>query len=125
LATILAPPAPFVPAEMVGAPMLGMVVLWIGNPDEGQEAMRPLQELTAHGRDLTQPMPYTSFQELLDDFAPKGWLNYHRGLHLSGLPDGIIEPFLEAGRQIHSPMTQGIMFRHGGAVARVPEDATA
>ena len=125
LATILAPPAPFVPAEMVGAPMLGMVVLWIGNPDEGQEAMRPLQELTAHGMDLTQPMPYTSFQELLDDFAPKGWLNYHRGLHLSGLPDGIIEPFLEAGRQIHSPMTQGIMFRHGGAVARVPEDATA
>jgi hypothetical protein len=110
---------------MVGAPMLGMVVLWVGDPDEGQEAMRPLQELTAHGMDLTQPMPYTAFQAILDDFAPKGWLNYHRGLHLSGLSDDIIEPFLEAGRQIGSPMTQGIMFRHGGAVSRVPEDATA
>ncbi len=37
----------------------------------------------------------------------------------------MVEPFLEVGRQIHSPMTQGIMFRHGGAVSRVPEDATA
>jgi FAD/FMN-containing dehydrogenase len=125
LATILAPPAPFVPAELVGAPMLGMVLLWVGDPGEGQEAARPLRELTAHGMDLTQPMPYTAFQEILDGFAPKGWLNYHRGLHLSALEDSIFEPFLEAGRQIGSPMTQGILFRHGGAVARVPEDATA
>ena len=41
------------------------------------------------------------------------------------LDDSIIEPFLAAGRHIGSPMTQGILFRHGGAVSRVPEDATA
>ena len=42
--------------------------------------------------DLMQPMPYTAFQAMLDDFAPKHWLNYHRGLHLSALADSIIEP---------------------------------
>ena len=29
------------------------------------------------------------------------------------------------GREIGSPMTQGIVFRHGGAISHVPEDATA
>jgi hypothetical protein len=62
---------------------------------------------------------------MLDGFAPKGWFNYHRGLHLGGLSDRSIDGMVEVGRMIHSPMTQGITFRHGGAVSRVPEDATA
>jgi FAD/FMN-containing dehydrogenase len=124
-AVVLAPPAPFVPPQLVGAPMLAILVLWAGEPADGEAMVRPLRELTAHGMDLVQPMPYTAFQAILDGFAPKGWFNYHRGLHLTGLPDSLVDPFLEAGRQIGSPMTQGILFRHGGAVARVPEDATA
>jgi len=125
LATVLAPPEEFVPPEMVGSPVVGIIPFWIGDPAEGEEYVQPLRDLTAHGMDLTQPMPYPVFQAMLDGFAPKGWHNYHRGLHLSSLDDAIVEPFLEAGRHIGSPMTQGIMFRHGGAVARVPEDATA
>jgi FAD/FMN-containing dehydrogenase len=125
LATVLAPPAPFVPPEMVGAPVLAIVAMWFGDPAEGEQHLQPLRDLTAHGMDLLQPMPYTALQAMLDDFAPKHWLNYHRGLHLEAISDGMVEPFLEAGRAIGSPMTQGIVFRHGGAVARVPEDATA
>ena len=125
LATVLAPPEDFVPPELVGKPALGIVAAYIGDPDVGQEAFGPLRELMAGGLDLTQPMPYTAFQGMLDGFAPKGWLNYHRGQHLNGISDEIIEPYLEVGRSIHSPMTQGIMFRHGGAVSRVDENATA
>ena len=125
LATVLAPPAPFVPPEMVGAPMLAIIGLWVGDPAEAEEPMRPLRALGEKGMDLMEPMPYTAFQAMLDDFAPKRWLNYHRGLHLSGLTDTIIDPYLEAGRNIGSPMTQGIIFSNGGAIARVPEDATA
>lgn len=125
LATVLAPPEPFVPPELVGAPMLGVIALWVGDPGEGEEHVQPLRDLTAHGMDLVQPMPYTTFQAMLDGFAPQHWLNYHRGLHLEALADSMIDPFLEVGRRIHSPMTQGLVLRHGGAVARVPEDATA
>jgi FAD/FMN-containing dehydrogenase len=125
LATVLAPPEPFVPPELVGAPVLAIIALWVGTPSDGEAFVRPLRDLTAHGMDLMQPMPYTAFQAMLDGFAPRGWMNYHRGLHLASLDDAIIEPFLAAGRHIGSPMTQGILFRHGGAVARVPEDATA
>jgi len=125
LATLLAPPADFVPPELVGKPVLAIVAAYVGDVDEGQEAFGPLRELTAGGMDLTQPMPYTSFQSMLDPFAPKGWLNYHRGQHLNAISDEIIEPYLEVGRSINSPMTQGIIFRHGGAVSRVDEHATA
>jgi len=125
LAIILAPPAPFVPPEMVGAPMLGIVGLWVGDPAEAEEPMRPLRDLGETGMDLMEPMPYTAFQAMLDDFAPKGWFNYHRGLHLSGLADQIIDPYLAAGRNIGSPMTQGIVFRNGGAIAQVADEDTA
>jgi FAD/FMN-containing dehydrogenase len=125
LAEVLAPPEPFVPPELVGAPMLGMVVAWFGDQAGAEEAVRPLRDLTAHGMDLLQPMPYTALQALVDGFSPTGWFNYTRGLHLSALDDSVIEPYLAAGRAIGSPMSQGIVFRHGGAIARVPEDATA
>jgi FAD/FMN-containing dehydrogenase len=125
MVTVLAPPEPFVPPELVGTPALAFVMCWVGDPAEGTEAMRPLRELLAGGIDLVQPMPYTAFQAMIDGFAPRGWLNYHRGQHLTGLDDAIVDPFLEVGKAISSPMTQGVMFRHGGAVSRVGEDDTA
>jgi FAD/FMN-containing dehydrogenase len=125
MATVLAPPAEFVPPEMVGQPVFAMIVAYIGDPAEGVEALAPLREAAEGGMDLVTPMPYTAFQGMLDDFAPRGWHNYHRGLHLRGLSDATMDRYLEVGRTIHSPMTQGIVFQHGGAVARVPEDAAA
>lgn len=125
IATVLAPPAPFVPPELVGTPVLGIVAAYFGKAADAEAAMAPLRALTAGGVDVVQPMPYTTFQAMLDPFAPSGWLNYHRGQHLSAIPDDVMTRFLEIGREIASPMTQGILFRHGGAVSRIPEDATA
>jgi FAD/FMN-containing dehydrogenase len=125
LATVRTPPLPGVPPEDVGSPMLGLVACWIGDPLEGEEAIRPLRQLVPGAMDMIQPMPYTAFQQILDGFAPRGWLNYHRGVHLSGLPDEVVDGYLEVGRAIGSPMTQGVMFRHGGAVSRVSDDDTA
>lgn len=125
LATILAPPADFVPPELHGAPVLGIVVAWLGDAADAEAAVDPLRKLAAGGVDLVQPMPYTAFQAMLDPFAPRGWLNYHRGQHVRALPDDVLDTFLSVGRSIGSPMTQGIVFRHAGAVSRVAEDATA
>lgn len=124
-ATILAPPEPFVPVDLVGQPAWAMVLGYMGDQDEGHEVMAPLRELTADGLDLVQPMPYTAFQAIVDGFNQKGFHNYHRGVHLDSLPDEVIDSYLAAGRTIGSPMSQGIIFRHGGAVSRVAEDATA
>jgi FAD/FMN-containing dehydrogenase len=125
LATILAPPEDFVPPELVGTPALVIVAAYLGDPRDAEEAVTPLRQIVAGGIDLVQPMPYTAFQAMLDPFAPRGWLNYHRGRHLGSLPDGVLADYLAVGRTIGSPMTQGIIFRHGGAVSRVGEDDTA
>src|SRR5213078_303526 len=53
------------------------------------------------------------------------WLNYHGGKHLAGLPDAAIDAYIDQGRKVASPMSQAILFRTGGAIARVPDDATA
>ena len=125
LATVLAPPADFVPPGLVGTPVLGIVAAYIGDAGKAEEMVAPLRAIAQGGVDLVQPMPYTAFQAMLDGFAPKGWLNYHRGQHVSGIPDPVVADYLAVGRTIHSPMTQGILFRHGGAVSEVAEDATA
>lgn len=125
LATVLAPPADFVPPALVGSPVLGIVAAWLGDPGEAEQMVAPLREMTAGGVDLVQPMPYTVFQAMLDGFAPPGWLNYHRGQHVAALPDDVLDDYLAVGRTIGSPMTQGLVFRHAGAVSRVGEDATA
>ncbi len=125
LATLLAPPADFVPAELVGTPVLAIAVAFLGNPADAEQAVAPLRQHAAGGIDMVQPMPYTAFQAMLDPFAPRGWLNYHRGQHLAALPDPVLDDYLAVGRTIGSPMTQGMIFRHGGAISRVSEDATA
>jgi FAD/FMN-containing dehydrogenase len=127
-AILQAPPAPFIPEHLHGKPVLGIPAIYIGDAEEGREIMAPLKELGPPAVDMIQPMPYTAFQALLDPFAPQGWLNYHRGMHLSGLPDEAIDTYVEYASEIarfSNPMTQIITFRHGGAVSRVPEDATA
>ena len=43
-------------------------------------------------------------------------LNYHRGIHLSGLPDEAIDSYVDLGTEValvSSPTTQSILFRHG------------
>ena len=125
LFTALAPPEDFVPPELVGKPVVLIVVAWLGDPAEADEALRPLRQLAAGGVDLVQPMPYTALQGLLDPNNPPGMLNYHRGMHLTSLPDAVIDRYLENGRKIGSPFTAGVIFHHGGAIARVGEDDTA
>jgi FAD/FMN-containing dehydrogenase len=126
LGILRAPPEPFVPADLQGMPVLGILAMYAGSADEGEEVLRTIkQDIGPPAVDLIDRIPYTAFQAIVDPFSPRGWLNYHRGEHLASLPDGAIDAYVEHGGQVGSPMSQSILFRHGGAISRVPEDATA
>jgi FAD/FMN-containing dehydrogenase len=126
LGILLAPPEPFVPPEVQGTPVLGVLAMYAGDPDEGEEVLRPLKhDIGPPAVDLIDRIPYTAFQAIVDPFSPTGWLNYHRGEHLASLPDAAIDAYVEHGARVKSPMSQSIVFRNGGAVSRVPDDATA
>jgi FAD/FMN-containing dehydrogenase len=120
----MAPPEDFVPPEAQGQPAIGMAFIYAGDPDEGLELVRPFREADP-AFDLLGPMPYAAFQAMLDPFAPHGVRNYWRGDHLAELSDGAIDAYTSnppTGLDLPSQM---ILFRHAGAVKRVPDEATA
>lgn len=77
-AILTAPPEEFIPEHLRGQPILGLVGMYVGDPDEGAAAMQPLKDL---GPDLDAigPMPYTEFQAILDPGNQPGYRNYWRG----------------------------------------------
>ena len=55
---LLAPPLPFVPAELVGSPLLLVQLVHAGPLDEGARAVAPLRALATPVADFVRAMPY-------------------------------------------------------------------
>ncbi|HWJ81742.1 MAG TPA: FAD-binding oxidoreductase [Nocardioides sp.] len=125
VALITAPPEEFVPEPARGQPAVGVVVCYAGEPEKGAEVCRPLLEYGPPAANLVQPMPYVAVQQLLDPGNPKGMHNYWSGDFLAELPDEAIDTYLAHAWPPVSPLTQVIVVAGGGAIARVPGDATA
>jgi FAD/FMN-containing dehydrogenase len=125
VAFITAPPEEFVPEPVRGQPVVGVVVLYAGDPAEGEEALRPLREFGPPGLDMVQPMPYVAVQQMIDAANPRGRLNYWNAAFYDALPDEAIDTFVARATKPVSPFSQMLVIPGGGAIARVPEDATA
>lgn len=125
LATYRAWPGPGVPEDLAGKPVLAVVVVWAGDPEEGAAAVAPLRAALPGAVDLVRPTRYAAAQAMLDRFAPREGRFAHRGLHLAALTDEVLDGYVTAGRSIRSAHTLGAIYRNGGAVGRVPEGATA
>ena len=125
MAFITAPPEEFVPEPVRGQPVVGVIVVYTGDVAEGEEVFRPLREFGPPGLEMVQPMPYVAVQQMIDAPNPKGMQNYWNADFYAELPDEAIDVFLEHAPKAASPMTQTIVMPGGGAIARVPEDATA
>jgi FAD/FMN-containing dehydrogenase len=121
----LAPPAPFVPAELVGRPVLTLVVAAFAEPGEAADALvAPLRALDPM-IDAVGPMPYVALQSMLDPGHPHGVRNHWRAMFLDDLPDAGIDAVLEHAPAMPSPLTVVLLQPLGGEYARVPEGATA
>ena len=121
LAVLTAPPEDFVPEHLVGTTVVAVVALWAGDVSEGEEVIHPFREL-APEIDLVGPMPYADFQCMIDD--PPGLHNYWSADYHDDFPDEALDVYLKYGFSKQSPNTQQLLLPWGGAVARVPEDAT-
>lgn len=122
-ALITAPPEPFVPEEVRGTPVMGIVVLYAGNPDDGPAAFKPMLDLDPVVK-MVAPIPYTAVQQLLDAANPAGIQNYWKADFYPELPDEAINTLLSR-EPAPSPHTSVIIMPNGGYVHRVAEDATA
>ncbi|HVM55294.1 MAG TPA: FAD-binding oxidoreductase [Acidimicrobiales bacterium] len=125
VALIPAPPAPFVPPARFGQPAMALILVWAGDPAEGEKAMEPLRKIGTPFADVVRPTPYAALQSMLDAGAPHGRHYYWKAHKLPSLTDEVIDIFLRAMDSATSPFAQVNGWAVGGAVSRVADDATA
>ena len=100
-ALMAAPPAPFMPAEHVGAPTLVLLFVYAGDPADGHAAIAPFREVATPFAEVVQPMPYAGIYELSREV-----IQFHRATqpltaalkHLNANESG--EPDLEFQRHL-------------------------
>src|SRR5262245_44183282 len=119
------PAVPEVPAEMHGVPFLLIAAHYAGPVHEGERALAPLRELGTPMVDQSGVAPYLALQSALDGLVPAGNRYYWKGLYLDRLDDEAIELVAERALANPSPLGPVVVRRLGGALARVPADATA
>ena len=73
----------------------------------------------------SHPRRIVAFQGALDDTVLHGWHYYWKATNLAGLSDDAIAVIADHAYTAGSPRSYAAMFHMGGAVARVPHDATA
>jgi FAD/FMN-containing dehydrogenase len=120
-----APPLPFVPAELHGKLVVGVVACYAGPVEDGEKVVRPLKEFGSPVLDLCEPKPFLVHQSMFDLSFPKGWWYYVRACDVDELNDEVIDITVERSLQIESPQTAFPIWQTGGAVARVGDDDTA
>src|SRR4051794_816458 len=125
VAFITAPPLDFVPEPVRGHPVVGVVICYAGDPETGAEALAPLLDFGPPAINMVQPMPYVAVQQLIDGANPKGARNYWSADFLETLTDETIDTLVSHATKPLSPLTQTIVVAGGGAIARVPDEATA
>ena len=118
------PEAPF-PAELQGRPAFALGIAYAGPIEEGERVLRPLREFGRPALDAVGAMPALAIQQMLDPTAPHGMRNYNRSHWLAELPDAAIDEQVNRHAEVPSPMSLIINGRMGGAVERVPLEATA
>src|SRR4051794_18614572 len=120
-----APPAPFLPEEVHGKPVVAVIAVHAGEPEEGRALVEPLKALGDPVADLIDVLPYTAMQSLIDGLWTPGAHNYMSSAYIDALDDEAIEAAVARHRAVPSPSSEIHLHHFGGAVARVDEDATA
>jgi FAD/FMN-containing dehydrogenase len=97
---------------------------YVGPVDEGERAFAPVR---AWGPvvEVVGPIPYAEgIQRLIQPGNPPGRHQYWKAGFLQELTDEALETFVSRATDVASPFTASILMPLGGAIARVPEEAT-
>jgi len=121
---ITAAPA-LVPEPLRGTPVVAVIVCWSGPVAQGRATLRPFLAAAPPAVDLLRPMPYLDVQRLLDDAHRQGLRSHWTADVFERLPDAAVDLLVGLATRPVSPLTQVLVLPGGGAVARVPEEATA
>jgi FAD/FMN-containing dehydrogenase len=118
----LAPPAPFVPKEWHGKPIVALIVCHSGSKAQAEADLAPLRKLGNPIADLVMEKPYAAQQAMLDATQPKGLSYYWKSEFLPRLTPDVRELYRKVGTTVPSGQSQVVMFHVGGAIAEKRAD---
>jgi len=120
---IKAPPLPFIPAESHGKPVVIALMVYAGDAEAGDRAIAPIRALATPLADMVRPIRYPEMYAGPE--GPRAAFAAGTNVLIDAFATGAAEAILEHLETSAAPMA-GIQFRVlGGAMARVPDDATA
>jgi FAD/FMN-containing dehydrogenase len=114
-----APPAPWLPTEMHGKPIVALLACHSGSPQEGERLVAPIKSFGKPIGDVLVRRPYVQMQALLDATQPKGRRYYWKSEYLSRVEPALCEKVIEHAGRIRSPHSAVILFQIGGALNRL------
>jgi FAD/FMN-containing dehydrogenase len=120
-----APPLPFLTEEWHGKEVLVFAVCYIGDEEDGGEALKQLRALGNPVADVIGPSPFVGWQTAFDPLLTPGMRNYWKSHDFNGLPDEAVSVLLDAVQSLPDPNSEVFIAHVGGAMARVADDATA
>ncbi len=118
------PEAEMFPEQACGRDAVIFAAAWCGDPAEGERVIAPLRSFTAPLADLSGPWSYADVQTFFDEDYPKGGRYYWKSQYINTLADEAIDALVDFGRSRPSKASTIDLWNLGGAIARVPAEAT-
>jgi FAD/FMN-containing dehydrogenase len=122
-AVMPAPPMPFVPADRHGQLIVMAMLCYAGDAEAGERALAPFRALADPITDMLQPMPYSGmFPPEQEEFHPTA---VSHTMFVDTVDRGVADTILEQLQASDAPIRVAQLRVLGGAMARVPDEATA
>jgi FAD/FMN-containing dehydrogenase len=118
-----APPMPFVPAEWHGKPVAMALMVFAGDAEAGARAIAPIRALATPLADMVRPIRYREMYEVPE--GPRPGFDAGTNMLVDAFVPGAAEAILEHLETSTAPLAAAQLRVLGGAMARVPDDATA
>ncbi|HMQ93595.1 MAG TPA: FAD-binding oxidoreductase [Amaricoccus sp.] len=117
-----APPAPWLPPEMHGKPIVVILACHSGDPAEGERLVAPIKAFGTPVGDVLVRRPYAQLQTMLDATQPKGKRYYWKSEYLAGVEPALCDELIAHAGRIRSPHAAIALFQLGGALNELDED---
>lgn len=121
----IAPPAPFLPEEVHGKPVVGIAAMYAGPAEDGMKAMEPIISFGAPLMSSIKPKPYREHQAFLDAGQPFGRRYYWKSVYFDDFSDGVEQALLKHGTSFRSGFSSILLPHLGGAAKRGEPGKTA
>ena len=118
-----APPMPFLPPEAHGRLIILALMVYAGEAEGGERALAPLRAVASPIADMLGPMRYPEiFQPEDESYHP---MAANRTIFLDRVDRGVAETIIDYLEASDASLRVAQLRVLGGAIARVPSDATA